>query len=568
MNTQTSMCRRGIWLACLSLAVAGATSVVHAADGALDPAFGVNGLVRTDFAGLQDQANAIAVDASGRSIVAGRVAGAGASRFALARYTAAGVLDTTFGSGGRVITAIGDDSSAFAITLDAQGRIVVAGTSTVKRGGFYVTDFAVARYDVNGTLDATFDGDGVAVTDVGGFGLPTAIAIDGTGRIVVGGSTLTPWGFTVARYNPDGSLDTAFGTGGLVTTTARDEARAAGLAIDALGRIVLAGYASDDLDVDVMLARYKDDGSLDASFGTGGVALIDLGGIAQADAVAIDAHGRIVVAGVRAAAPGQPVDAMVARVTPDGLLDPSFAGTGWAITDFGGFYDRARAVAIAANGKIVVAGRGGNDLAPDFAIARYTLDGTLDATFGLGGRVATDFGTNDGDSPAGLAIDPAGWLVAAGSCWGATAEDFCLARYAVVMHPPADLNISASVDKPNTVNQGDLLTYTIGFGNAGPNPARNVFVTDVLSSGTTFVGAQTTKGNVATPPAGQTGVVTWSLGDVVRGTATQAKLTVTVKVRGKTTVTNSAAIVSDSLDPSPSNNATSITTKVGAGNRR
>lgn len=566
MNTQTSMCKRGIWLACL--VVAGAIQVVHAADGALDTTFGVNGLVRTDFAGAQDQAHAVAVDASGRPIVVGRTIVSGTSRFVLARYTTGGALDPTFGAGGTVVTAIGEDASAFAVTVDGQGRIVVTGTSTVQRGGFYVTDFAVARYDANGTLDATFDGDGVAITNVGGFGLPTAIAIDGTGRIVVGGSTLTPWGFTVARYNPDGRLDTTFGTGGLVTTIARDEARAAGLAIDALGRIVLAGYASDDLDVDVMLARYKTDGSLDATFGTGGVALIDLGGIAQADAVAIDAHGRIVVAGVRAVAPGQPVDAMVARVSPDGSLDPSFAGTGWAITDFGGFYDRAAAVAIAANGKIVVAGRGGADFAWDFAVARFTLDGALDASFGVGGKVATDFGTNDSDILTGLAIDAAGSLVAAGMCWGPTAEDFCLARYAVALQPPADLNISASVDKPNTVNQGDLLTYSIGFGNAGPNPARSVFVTDVLSSGTTFVGAQTTKGNVTTPPAGQTGVVTWSLGDVASGAATQAKLTVTVKVRGKTTVINTATIVSDSLDPSPTNNATSITTKVGAGNRR
>lgn len=568
MTSDTTMRKRGIWLTCLSLAAGGAMHVLHAADGWLDPAFGLNGLVRTDVAGAQEQAYAVAVDSGGRAVAAGRVSDSGSSRFAIVRYTTGGALDETFGTGGLVVTAVGDDASAFAVALDGQGRIVVGGTSTVRRNGFDVTDFALARYTADGALDPTFDGDGIATTDVGGFGVASAVAIDGSGRIVVAGSTLTPWGFTVARYNQDGSLDTTFGTGGLVTTLARNEARAAAVALDAAGRIVVAGYAADNTDMDVMVARYTSAGRLDAAFGAGGVALIDSGGVSSADAVTVDAHGRPVVAGARALAPGLPLEFMVARLTSEGTLDPSFNGAGWAVTDVGGTFDRARTVAIAGNGKIVVAGRGGPDFAWDFAVARYTLDGTLDATFGAGGQVTTDFGIGASDLLGGLAIDPAGSLVAAGTCSGPAADDFCLARYAVVLQPPADLSISASVDKPNTVNQGDLLTYAITFGNTGPNTARNVFVTDALSSGTTFVGAQTTKGSVTTPPAGQTGVVTWSLGDVASGASTQARLTVTVKVRGKTTVTNTAAIVSDSLDPNPANNTAWITSKVGAGNRR
>src|SRR5262249_29997532 len=146
-------------------------------------------------------------------------------------------------------------------------------------------------------------------------------------------------------------------------------------------------------------------------------------------------------------------------------------------------------------------------------------------------------------------------------------SNFALARYTVAPLPPADVYVTASVDKPNTVNQGDLLTYTIGIANLGPNTGKNVVVTDTLSDDTTFVKAQAGNGHVAGPPVGQSGAVTWTVGDVSNGSNTQARLSVTVKVRGKTTVTNTATVTADSPDPSTANNTVSITTKVGAGNR-
>jgi uncharacterized repeat protein (TIGR01451 family) len=112
-----------------------------------------------------------------------------------------------------------------------------------------------------------------------------------------------------------------------------------------------------------------------------------------------------------------------------------------------------------------------------------------------------------------------------------------------------------------------LLTYTLVVGNSGPNAAANVVVTDVLSSGTTFVSARSNKGSLGVPPAGQTGVVTWNLGTMSQGGSEQATLTITIKVRGKITVVNEATVSADTPDLNASNNLASITTKVGAAAR-
>jgi uncharacterized repeat protein (TIGR01451 family) len=120
------------------------------------------------------------------------------------------------------------------------------------------------------------------------------------------------------------------------------------------------------------------------------------------------------------------------------------------------------------------------------------------------------------------------------------------------------------VDKV-AVKQGDLLTYLITVQNVGPDTAPNVVVNDVMSSGTTFVGVKTNKGTVTAPPAGNTGTVTWYVGDMLNANSQTAQLTVTVLVKGKTTISNAASVTGDVIDPNPANNSATITVSVAAG---
>src|SRR5262249_51395919 len=177
------------------------------------------------------------------------------------------------------------------------------------------SNFAVARYNADGTLDTTFSFDGKVTTDFGGDDRAFSVAIQADGKIVVAGASLTNPGddFALARYNPDGSLDAGFGTGGKVTTafgSGLDHANACTIQAD--GKIVAVGADGGDF----ALARYNSDGSLDGTFGTGGKVTTDFGGqLEEAFGVAMQADGKIVAAG--AAAGGF----ALARYYPDGHLD-------------------------------------------------------------------------------------------------------------------------------------------------------------------------------------------------------------------------------------------------------
>src|SRR5947209_18146229 len=170
-----------------------------------------------------------------------------------------GDLDATFGTGGRVLTDFGGGAGARALALQADGRIVVAGRSRVAVGD----DFALARYNPNGSLDPSFGSGGRVLTDFGVDDEASALALQSDGKIVVAGfSDVVGFGFALARYNPDGSLDPSFGSGGRVLTGGVALAR--GLVLQADGRIVVAGVSAGFAgDSDFALARFNPDGSLD-----------------------------------------------------------------------------------------------------------------------------------------------------------------------------------------------------------------------------------------------------------------------------------------------------------------
>jgi uncharacterized delta-60 repeat protein len=351
--------------------------------GRLDPSFGFRGVVLTDFnGGTYEAAYALAIQPDGKLVATGFSTSSTTPDFGVARYTSHGHLDRRFGAGGTVVTAFGGSGNADvanAVSIDSNGKVLVAGYSDASGS----SDFALARYNPDGTLDSTFNSTGTVVTDFSGSGsvdVATAVAIDSNGKIVVAGlsdASGIPYDFALARYNPDGTLDSAFNSTGKVLTDfsesgSVDVARA--LAIQSDGKIVAAGYSNaGGISNDFALARYNPDGTLDSSFNSTGTVVTDFSGSGSQDegsAVAIQSDGKIVAAGMLFVNEKN-ADFALARYNPDdGSLDSTFNSTGKVLTDVGGV-DVAYALAIQSDGKIVAAGFSDVSGTSDFAIARY-----------------------------------------------------------------------------------------------------------------------------------------------------------------------------------------------------
>jgi uncharacterized delta-60 repeat protein len=413
----------------------------NAAAGDLDPSFGSGGVVMTNFGSSGGSANGLAAQADGKLVAAGFNADLSGNLdydFALARYNTDGSLDLGFGLGGEVLTNFtgsGSSSSsdrANAVAIQPDGKIVAAGDSDTNNNfGF---SFALARYNRDGTLDSTFGSGGKVLTPFSEVGVSQAVAnavvVQPDGKIVAAGYTNAggSYDFALARYNADGSLDETFGSGGKVMTDfsgAGSFAQATAIAIGEDGSLTVAGSSTaNDNNEDFALARYNADGSLVTSFGSGGKVLTDFSGTGshdEAHSLAVGRDGKLVVCGVSDAANNY-YDFALARYTGNGTLDTSFGTAGKVLTDFSGdgSVESAYAVAIQSDGKIVAAGlsfaAGGGNL----ALARYRPEGVLDTSFGSGGTVL---------GPSGLAkavsVLPGGKIVAAG---GAN-RNFLLARY-------------------------------------------------------------------------------------------------------------------------------------------
>ncbi|MFZ5538249.1 MAG: WD40 repeat domain-containing protein [Pseudomonadota bacterium] len=400
--------------------------------GTLDSTFGSGGKVVTAIgsgSNANDLGEAVALAPDGKIVVAGSSYTGATWDFSLVRYNADGTLDTTFGSGGKVTTAIGaGEDRANALVLAPDGKIVVAGYSY--NGTKY--DFALVRYNTDGTLDPTFGSGGKVVTAIGtshDYALALALAPDG--KIVVAGysDNGADADFALARYNANGSLDTGFGSGGKVTTPILSGVDIAfALALAPNGKIVAAGESANGTTRNSALALYNADGTLDTSFGTGGRVVTPFGsGYDAAFAIALAPDGRIVVAGFSDnGVTGR--DFALTRYNANGSLDTSFGSGGKVVTAIGAGNDYARALALAPDGKIVVAGQSANGTTDDFALARYNADGSLDTTFGTGGKVVTAIGAGN-DFAYALALAPDGKIVVAGSSHNGANYDFALARY-------------------------------------------------------------------------------------------------------------------------------------------
>lgn len=479
-------------LAGILLGLAGFSLVARAAAGSLDTTFNTTGKVTTAIESSDDLAGSVAIQSDGKIVAAGYSSNGARRFFSLTRHNANGSLDTTFNGAGKLTTAIGSiDDGARSVAIQSDGKIVAAGFSD--NGTQYV--FGLSRYNADGSLDITFNSSGKVTTAIGLNDQANSVAIQPDGKIVAAGlsNNGAQYVFALARYNPDGSVDATFnGAGKLTTAIGSIDDVAVSVAIQPDGKIVAAGFSNNGTQYVFALTRYNADGSLDTTFnGTGKVTTAIGSGVDAANSVVIQPDGKIVAAGSSNNG-AQDVFAL-ARYNANGSLDSAFNSTGKVTTAIGSISDLGYSVALQPDGKIVAAGDSWTGTHRVFALARYNANGSLDSTFNTTGKLTIAFGSGDDDARS-IAIQRDGKIVAAGFSMTSTKFVFALARY--VGDQPHGVIYNGNGSTGGTV-PADSNAYAVGvtvtvLGNTG----------SLVKAGYTFAGWNTAANGSGTNYAG------------------------------------------------------------------
>ncbi len=386
--------------------------------------FSEQGMIKTAVS-TSAEAYATTIQADGKVLIAGTVKSGGKRFLGIARRSSNGDPDKTFGTNGFVLIAIGNyETNGLAITTQRDGKIIAAGQAYTVAGW----DFAVARFNANGTLDTTFDTDGQQLTDVSGNDAMNQVLVQADGKIIVAGAEQSSR-LSLVRYNSNGSLDTSFGSGGkLITTIMRGNSYSQPVALQSDGKIVVTG-ANDfgtNRGFDVVVARFNSNGSLDTSFGTNGLTGTAIGsGTDRGNSLAIQADGKIVVTGI--ANDGKSFDIAVLRYNSNGSLDTTFDGDGIVVTALKGA-DFGLSLALQADGKIVVSGVSNTISKSGMALLRYMSNGALDTTMAGTGYTVLDIG-GLGCQSYSMALQPDGKIVLAGYVYlGPSSYNFATVR--------------------------------------------------------------------------------------------------------------------------------------------
>jgi uncharacterized delta-60 repeat protein len=425
----TTVGRAGITVVLVMFALLVFAPTAFAAAGSLDSSFDVDGRVTTDLGSYIEEAHALAIQPDGKIVVAGMSEDNDEFiRFpVLLRYDTDGTLDETFDGDGACFIAAPEPTD---VAVQSDGKIVVVGE--------YQGDFALARFDTGCTPDPTFSDDGFQRVDfAGGDDGGRAVALQSDGKIVVVGSggadTGVNYDFVVARFDTAGILDGSFSGDGWRRTNFGVNDHANAVAVQADGKIVVAGRTDGRTfeSADFALARFTTEGTLDPTFSGDGRLRTNIGSFDVAFDLALQTDGRIVAGG--ATSSGW-VDFALARYTSTGALDTTFSDDGKRRTDFSDGNDEAHGLAIQANGRIILAGSAnppGETDADVFALARYRPSGKLDLTFSGDGKVRTRFGKNPLDYGRDVALQADGRIVVAGDVTRSEVSgyDFGLARY-------------------------------------------------------------------------------------------------------------------------------------------
>lgn len=423
-------------------------------DGTYDNSFSDDGKVLLNLPG--GNATGVTIDNSGNIWVSGSAYIDGREQVLLARFTSSGIRDSSFSEDGFTSAHIFEFSvSPGGLAIQPNGRILIAGVHSIQDAG---NNFFVVRFNPGGTLDNSMDGDGI-LSDVKQYGNTVyyASAVQTDGKIITaGGARIAAFvfAFAIARYNTDGSLDNTFSQDGMATIAfalpegSLNGSTAYAIAIQADGKIIVAGSCGNSQNEDFAIARFNIDGSLDNTFSDDGKLLTDFAGRDRAYSVLLQDNGKIVVAGTRSSLTSSEYrDFALARYNADGTLDNSFSFDGKLITEDVG---KASAAIIQPDDKILVAG----GWREDFSMVRYLSNGGLDQSFDFDGVVTIDFGGYS-EVASAVSLLPDGRIIIAGTTGGSDGTRMAVARF----NPNGSPDLSFSADGKVVLQLGSTTEY-------------------------------------------------------------------------------------------------------------
>jgi len=437
------------------------SNVNFAQFGTLDTSFGRGGIVITPFNGFDSAVQSLLIQPDKKIIAGGSVTKSGSSQFSLARYNADGSLDETFGNLGQANTGFPELMVMSSMALQSDGKIIVAGN--LYNSSVSISRFVLVRYDSNGILDTSFGIDGRVITNISDkLDRIASILIQNDGKIIASGATsddTTFSDFAMVRYNSDGTLDTNFGNNGVVVTSLQAWDFANAITTNSDDELIIAGTTTRDFnidfgfDYDFAVLKFDSKGHLDTTFGNGGNSII---GTTQANEKALSvkvlSDGKIVLAGELHSSK---YAFMLAQLLPNGDLDAAFGNNGVALNTLSNEF--IENVAMQIDGKFLITeyhGTGGCCSA-DIKLIRFLEDGNYDATFGNNGIVTADF-LNENNQANAIVIQADGKIIIGGVSGNQIHSDYGLARFnseLALSNPIIKTGNTTFLAYPNPVNQ-------------------------------------------------------------------------------------------------------------------
>lgn len=368
-------------------------------------------------------------------------------------------LDTSFGTGGKVFTDFNSGSEVGnALLLQPDGKILLAGTGLAISANAY--DFCIARYNSNGTLDTSFGNNGKANFEITNYNnsykrdYATGIALQTDGKIIMGGYcpdanfSSADNEFAVIRLTANGVLDTSYATNGILRFGfGSANCQAHTIAIQPDNKVVIAGYSStSSSDYDYAVARINTDGTLDTDFSNDGKAVVNLGQYDKANAISIQTDGKIIISGDAGGKIG------LVRFTEYGNLDTTFGTSGKVITDITPGSEDVTSTVLLPDEKLLCAG-GRYNSSSNFLVAQYNTNGTLDTTFGTDGYADVDLDNESGDSAKAIALQTDGKFIVVGDCYTDGVSYFGVTRFNA--NGTLDTSFSGDGIQLTTMNSAD-----------------------------------------------------------------------------------------------------------------
>jgi uncharacterized delta-60 repeat protein len=397
-----------------------------AAPGSLDTTFNLSGVALETFGTTNAIGEDLTVQQDGKILAVGRVYSTetGAD-ICVVRYLPNGALDSSFGTGGKVVTPLGDgDSFATGVAVLADGRIIASGS--YQNAG--TMEFAVVRYTENGTLDSGFGNGGIITTAFeAGSSNGSSLAVQSDEKILVAGTTGNKL-FSIVRYHANGTLDSGFGIGGKLslafTSNPNDSHYCSSVRLQHDGKILLAGYsAQSGQGARMAMMRLTSSGSLDSSFGTSGKVIVSGANSSLFNNLTVQQDGKILATGFTSGSGFSGIRLAVGRFNANGALDTQFGAGGLSIISGA---SSGHSVSIQSDGKIIVCGVANQETSSSIVLCRLTTEGQLDPAFGSGGTVLTSVrsGYNVGHAAA-VQLD--GKIVVTGYGYDAATGSYALA---------------------------------------------------------------------------------------------------------------------------------------------